>query len=67
MGFYRTIYKLLGWEYIGEREREQINRTHYNKNILILSLKKYFKKKKKRELNKLQYDGTLSNSVLLML
>lgn len=67
MGFYRTFYYLFGWDYIGEKEKEQINKTHYHKHILLMSLKKYFKKKKKRELNKKQYDGSLTNSLLIML
>lgn len=43
MGIYRTIYYILGWEYVGQtelREAEQITNTHQMKTLLCSELKK---------------------------
>lgn len=46
MGFYRTIYYILGLEYIGAYEQKQIYEQRQRKYILLQQIKKNHKTKK---------------------
>ena len=39
MGFYRTVYYLLNWEYEGTKEREQIEKQRQAKYLVVKELK----------------------------
>jgi hypothetical protein len=50
MGFWRTIYYYLDWEYIGKKEQEDVERQKHLKYMTCEQIKKGGVKLKRKEL-----------------
>ena len=62
MGFWRTIYYIAGWEYVGSKEQQQIEYQRLLKYQLLKDIKDNYRANQERE--KLKYKNLINGKYL---